>query len=82
MTFDRWDYLTCRDALERLYEYLDQALPSDEEDAVRAHLDQCAECLRQFRFEACLLRRIRDTARSVRAPRHLKAGIETLLDAL
>jgi anti-sigma factor (TIGR02949 family) len=82
MNSDRRDYFTCRDAFDRLYEYLDAVLPPGEAGAVRAHLDQCADCLHHFRFEEDLLRRIRDKARAVRAPKHLKAGIEKLLDAL
>jgi anti-sigma factor (TIGR02949 family) len=76
------DYLLCHDAFERLCEYLDGALPSEEEEAVRAHLDLCADCLSHFRFEERLLQRIRDKARAVRAPRRLREGIERLLEEL
>ncbi len=36
--------LWCRDVLDRLYDYLDDQLPSDERDKVEAHLSGCSLC--------------------------------------
>jgi mycothiol system anti-sigma-R factor len=42
----------CRDALERLYVYLDGELTDIRRDAIRAHLEECSPCLEAFDFEA------------------------------
>jgi mycothiol system anti-sigma-R factor len=42
----------CRDALERLYVYLDGELTDSRRDAIRSHLEDCSPCLEAFDFEA------------------------------
>ncbi len=42
----------CRDALERLYVYLDGELTESRRDAIRSHLEECSPCLEAFDFEA------------------------------
>jgi mycothiol system anti-sigma-R factor len=42
----------CRDALERLYVYLDGELTENRRNAIRTHLEECSPCLEAFDFEA------------------------------
>jgi mycothiol system anti-sigma-R factor len=41
----------CRDAVHRLYHYLDGELDDDRRAAIRNHLDECLPCLEVFDFE-------------------------------
>ncbi len=42
----------CRDAVHRLYHYLDGELDDARRAAIRGHLDECLPCLEAFDFEA------------------------------
>ena len=42
---------SCRDAVERLYHYLDGELDDRRRAAIRNHLDECLPCLEVFGFE-------------------------------
>lgn len=68
----------CREALERLYVYLDGELTDDRRDAIRSHLDECSPCLEAFDFEAELkmvvARHCRDTV-----PEHLRLRVAAVL---
>ena len=41
----------CASAMQRLWEYLDGALPEPDTDAIRAHIEGCASCEPHSRFE-------------------------------
>ncbi|HTY70903.1 MAG TPA: mycothiol system anti-sigma-R factor [Actinomycetes bacterium] len=41
----------CREALERVYSYIDGEIPDEEKLRIRQHLDECAPCLRQYGIE-------------------------------
>ena len=42
---------TCAEFLERIVCLLDNELEAGDVDQVRAHLDECAPCLREFGIE-------------------------------
>lgn len=42
--------ISCREALERLYEYLDGELTEDNAHEVRRHIDLCAACYPEVRL--------------------------------
>lgn len=46
--------MNCREALELMYEYLDNELTSDQVERVRNHLAACAHCFERFEFENTL----------------------------
>jgi anti-sigma factor (TIGR02949 family) len=50
---------TCREALERLNDYLDRELSSREMQLVERHLKICRQCTHKFNFEAELLTELR-----------------------
>ena len=42
----------CRDAMHRLYHFLDGELDDERRARIRRHLDECVPCLQAFDFEA------------------------------
>ncbi len=65
----------CSEALLRVFEYLDGEMGEDEHAAVRAHLDACAECLRQFDIDQMVKVVVKRSCQPERAPAHLHASI-------
>lgn len=50
--------LSCADAMRRLWQYLDEALPEADEKDVRQHIEECARCRAHEVFERRLLAEI------------------------
>jgi anti-sigma factor (TIGR02949 family) len=69
----------CRDAFRRIHDYVDRELSPDELRRVREHLDVCARCAREFRFEAEVLASIRDALRRVEVPDRFREAVATAL---
>jgi mycothiol system anti-sigma-R factor len=49
----------CKEALDKLYAYLDHELDSESVDVIRMHLDDCSPCGSAFGFEERLLVAVR-----------------------
>lgn len=47
--------IDCRQALMKLWEYLDGELPADEVAALREHLAHCARCYPRYRHHLAFL---------------------------
>jgi mycothiol system anti-sigma-R factor len=43
--------LDCSQALLRMFEYLDGEMTGTDAHQIQAHLDECAECLRQYHLD-------------------------------
>ncbi len=43
--------LDCRDALDRLYEYIDGEVDASDHDVIAHHLEECSPCLAEFDLE-------------------------------
>ena len=54
-----FNFYTCKEALERLDDYIDQELTPVETQRVRRHLAICHACTKKFAFEADLMQEIR-----------------------
>ena len=67
--------MTCHEALNYLYEYLDQELTPDIERVVRHHLVACAPCTSRFGFEETFLKFLEVRSRAQGAPPELKRRI-------
>ncbi len=67
--------INCRMTIERLYPFLDRELTEQEVLEVNEHLERCPPCAKHFEYEAGVLRFIGDAARTVHAPRDLRAKI-------
>ena len=73
--------LNCRQAFDRLEEYLDRELSPEEAARVQAHLRICAQCTREFRFERLIIEALRDKVNRIRVPDGLPDRIFAVLDS-
>jgi len=71
--------LTCEETFRRLDDYLDRELTPAEMDLVARHLEECAMCSAEFRFEAGVLDEVRRKLRRVALPADLMARISEQL---
>lgn len=73
--------LTCAEAVERVYEFLDGELTPEVDEQIRAHLAVCTRCIPAFEHERVFLRFLERRALIVRAPPALRRRIfRALLD--
>ena len=71
---------TCEETFRRLDDFVDQELSPREMQLVQEHLDICAACAREFRFEASLLQSVRAKLRQIDVPGTLRARVLEVLD--
>lgn len=65
------DPLTCQQAFDRLEDFLDRELAAEETTLVRAHLEVCAQCAREFHFEQRVLDGVRARLARIQVPADL-----------
>jgi len=46
------DNAACRDAVQRLYHFLDGELTFERRQLIQRHLDECTDCIEAYEFEA------------------------------
>jgi mycothiol system anti-sigma-R factor len=68
----------CKDAVNRLYEYLDRELTDAELSEVHRHLEHCPPCLDLFRFEENVLTLVGKRCRETIAPPSLRDKVQKL----
>jgi anti-sigma factor (TIGR02949 family) len=71
--------LTCAQAIEKIYEFLDGELTPQVEEGIRAHLAICRKCYPSFRHEEVFLRFLEQRARMEAAPPELRRRIIQML---
>ncbi|CAA9265373.1 MAG: hypothetical protein AVDCRST_MAG83-2942 [uncultured Arthrobacter sp.] len=65
----------CPDArIEKLYDYLDGELSHKDLVEIKAHLDSCAECAKEYDLE-CVIREVVKRSCTEKAPTSLKDNI-------
>jgi mycothiol system anti-sigma-R factor len=69
------DRLPCEEVFRRLDDYLDRELTPAEMEQVREHLEQCAVCAGEYRFDDTVLRHVRERLSRVQAPAGLLDSI-------
>jgi mycothiol system anti-sigma-R factor len=70
----------CREALERVYEYLDGELPSADAAAVRQHFERCQQCYPVLKYCKSFQEALERAANcQCCAPDDLKSKIQELL---
>jgi len=74
-----FDYYSCEEAINRLNEYLDHELNSQERQDVVKHLKICKPCFERFHFEEKLIVLIRDRVAGITAPGSLKDRLRSLI---
>lgn len=73
---------TCEQIFARLDDFLDRELSAAEMRLVQEHLDTCATCTSEHRFEATLIRDVREKLGRIEMPPGLALRIaERLSDA-
>ena len=75
------DRFTCEEVFTRLDDYLDRELSADELRMVREHLETCATCAREYRFEAGLLQGVKEKLKRLAVPEDLMAKIAARIAA-
>jgi len=73
------DRLTCEQVFLRLDDYLDRELSVEEMRLVQEHLETCAVCAGEYRFEAGVISGLREKLRRIDVPIGLRAKISALL---
>jgi anti-sigma factor (TIGR02949 family) len=71
----------CREALERLSEFLDSELAESDGDRIREHLADCEPCLSEYDLEDHIKKLVRRSCREA-APAELHVRIRTRLTVL
>jgi mycothiol system anti-sigma-R factor len=71
--------IDCREALHRVYHFLDEEMTPELRHTIERHLDRCAPCLRAFGFEADLRKLIADKCRD-QVPDGLRTRIAVAID--
>jgi anti-sigma factor (TIGR02949 family) len=71
--------LTCEEVFRRLDDYLDRELSPEEMRLVREHLDVCAVCTAEYRFEREVLDEVKHKLRRLTAPPGLLDKVKTAI---
>jgi mycothiol system anti-sigma-R factor len=69
--------MTCEEAYQAVYQYLDRELNDSELTIVRQHLDSCPPCADHFQFEGTIVRYVRESASSETCPAAVMRSILT-----
>jgi anti-sigma factor (TIGR02949 family) len=62
------DAMTCRDAVDRLWAYIDGELEPVESERVRAHLALCARCFPHYDFQRAFRELLQRCAKAAAPP--------------
>ena len=73
------EMISCEEALERVYEYLDGELSPDWTERVRVHVEVCRKCYPNFNFERVFLDYIRDLGLPPERGAHLEERMREVL---
>ena len=76
MTVDRY---TCEQVFQRINDYLDRELSTEEMALVRAHLDTCTQCASEYDFEATVLTDLKAKLRRIDLPSSTLRKVEEIL---
>lgn len=73
------EMLSCPEALERLFEYLDGELETPTASQVRAHMEKCRRCYPRLQFETAFMEALTRARAGEEPPRDLRNRV---VDAL
>ena len=76
----KMEMISCEEALEGLYEYLDGELVGAAHDRVKAHFDICARCYPKLRLEESFRLAVQRAARGQTAPPDLRRKLLAALE--
>lgn len=69
------EMISCQDAVERVYEFLDGELDAEWSERVREHIEICRKCYPYFNFERIFLDYIRSRGTRDAASEELEARV-------
>ena len=72
----------CREVLEEVYLYLDLECSQSRREVIRAHLDECSPCLREYGIEQEVKALVARCCGSDRAPAELRDRLKSKIAAL
>ena len=72
--------ISCSEAAEKVYEYLDGELESERAREVRCHVEQCKRCYPMYNWEQMFLDFVRESADRAEENPELREKVEALLD--
>ena len=75
------DRFTCEEVFSRLDDYLDRELTPEETRRLREHLETCAACAGEHRFESGVIDGVRQKLRRLDVPADLMAKISARIAA-
>ena len=75
----RMDRYTCEQVFQRLDDYLDRELTPEEMRIVREHLETCAACAAEYRFQEELLNSVRERVQRISASPSLRDKVANAL---
>lgn len=73
---------SCREVLQEVYLYLDLECTEPRRDRIRAHLDECSPCLREYGIEQEVKALVSRCCGSETAPEELRARLREKLTGL
>jgi anti-sigma factor (TIGR02949 family) len=71
--------ISCRDALNLIFEYLDGELEDVSEEEVRAHFEACRRCFPHLKLEESFRAAVQRATRGKAAPPELRSRVIELL---
>ena len=71
--------LSCREVFARLADYVDRELTADETAEVATHLEKCAHCASEYRFEEEVLACLKAKLRRIDLPADLQQRVRDLI---
>ncbi len=72
--------MTCREAVRKLYDYIDNELDNATTEKIKRHLELCRLCCDQFEFERTMKELVHKCCESSKAPAALKDKISKCLN--
>jgi mycothiol system anti-sigma-R factor len=66
---------TCKEASERIHEYLDNELDEESHSKIKQHIEMCHKCCEKFEFEQNLKKIIKEKTFLHKTPRHVLQSI-------
>jgi mycothiol system anti-sigma-R factor len=71
--------MNCREAVEKLWQYLDRELDGESSTQLQHHLQECRECFSKAEFETHLRALLRRSCGGEQAPPELRERLSRLL---
>lgn len=67
--------MICKEAIDRLHEFLDSELDETNYSEIRQHIDACHKCCEKFEFEQALKRIVKDKTKRYKTPQYVLQSI-------